>query len=126
MRSEETILIAKKHQEDAKRIIENFSEWEEWEPSEEQVAYEEEHEAWLVNEDEICFDIYELSVKVYDILDTYINNEKTGEHQAKRCFQDCIGTIRTIRENINEIVVEDKEKCLEPLDCLEKISREYI
>lgn len=125
MRSDEMLLKAKEQQTKVTQIIERFSEWAEWEPSEEQVAYEEEHEEWLVDENEICFDIYELSSKVFELLETYIADESTGVHQAKRDFKDCISTIRNIRENVNEIV-DDKEQCLLPLDCLEKIVREYI
>jgi len=130
MRNEELLNKAKEQQCEVKGVVDQFSEWEEWEPSEEQVAYEEEHcdddyYEWLVDENEICFDIYKLSWKINYFLELYISNEKSGEHQAKRGFKDCVRSIRSIRKNVNE-VLEDKEKYLKILDKLETISRAYM
>ena len=130
MRNEETILKAKEQAEEIQTIKEQFSDWEEWEASEEQVAYEEEHcddddYEWPVDEDEICFYIYELCSKMIGTLEVYINNDKTGEHQAKRAFKEHLREIRSIRKEVNK-VIEDREKYLALMGKLEDISRSYL
>ena len=130
MRNEETILKAKAQAEEIQTIKEQFSDWEEWEASEEQVAYEEEHcddddYEWPVDEDEICFYIYELCSKMIGTLEVYINNDKTGEHQAKRAFKEHLREIRLIRKEVNK-VIEDREKYLALMGKLEDISRSYL
>ena len=130
MRNEETILKAKAQAEEIQTIKEQFSDWEEWEASEEQVAYEEEHcddddYEWPVDEDEICFYIYELCSKMIGTLEVYINNDKTGEHQAKRAFKEHLREIRSIREAVDK-AIKDGEKYLTLLNTFEDISRSYL